>query len=47
MKSLISLKKCKDIIKKQTGIKIKRLLNDNGLEFRGGPFNEFCKIKEL
>ena len=40
-------KKCKAIIKKQTSTKIKHLQTDNGLEFRGGPFNEFCKIKEL
>ncbi len=31
------------MIEKQTGRHVKRLRKDNGLEFCGGEFNEFCK----
>ena len=36
-------KQWKTMIEKQTGKQIKRLRTDNGLEFCGGAFNEFCK----
>ena len=37
-----TFKKWKALVENQTGKKIKRLRTDNGLEFCGGDFNDFC-----
>ena len=39
----LTFKQWKVLIEKQTGRHVKRLRTDNGLEFCGGEFNEFCK----
>ena len=40
-----NFKQWKILIENQTGKKIKRLRIDNGLEFCGFEFNEFCKAE--
>lgn len=37
-----TFKKWKTLVETQTGRKVKKLRTDNGLEFCGGDFNEFC-----
>ena len=39
----LTFKQWKVLVEKQTGKHIKRLRTDNGLEFCGSEFNEFCK----
>ena len=39
----VNFKQWKALIENQTGKKIKRLRTDNGMEFCGGEFDEFCK----
>jgi len=40
-------KKFKALVENQTGRKIKKLRNDNGLEFCEMEFNEFCAINSM
>ena len=42
-----AFKKWKILIAKQTGKQIRRLRIDNGLEFYGGDFNRFARLKEF